>query len=271
MQINISGQTTLLKIAPAKTTCSIYPKENDSQTMPNYGAQPLTKSGKEILSGKYKKLLDMSDGQLLNIMWGKGGLHQVAPYLKNIISSHFRGRTGREITVPMPDSYWNINDFNNRSKIVADITDAIRRALDEKKWDDNLNYEIDASFILDQANLSFRSDFFNPSMAIVMGGVAEARVRTAKVQQNNGVMLDIFNNKEYTITIEIILRDWFGMDENDFAENNWYNNPGKAFVTWGGREALTAFWILQHQRGYPSFIWNAVFKSEIKINNSLLF
>lgn len=71
----------------------------------------------------------------------------------------------------------------------------------------------------------------------------------------------------YEITLNIILKDWFAVDEDDFAFSDYSSGWAgtKSFVTELGREALAAFWILQHQRSYRPFVWNAIFESKIQV------
>ena len=64
----------------------------------------------------------------------------------------------------------------------------------------------------------------------------------------------------------IIIKDRFAVDTGDFTSTGCENGIAKAGATRLAQEALTAFWILQHQRGYPPFVWNAIFQSAIRVH-----
>lgn len=116
---------------------------------------------------------------------------------------------------------------------------------------------------------------------IPMGGVQEVMVITKKVVKDKntfnrimdtklrdfGESLKRYNDDIYEITINIILKDWFAVDEGDFSFSDYSSgwSTTKSLVTAMGREALTAFWILQHQRSYRPFVWNAIFESKIQV------
>lgn len=269
MYINVHGQSAL-RLAIPLNQCSSNIRENDSQTMPDFGFPALTNAGRKILFETYKDLVTLSDFELFRKMWNTGGLSIADSYLKDKISSHFRGRTGREITVPMPNSFWRNTILFSKSNFIVDVNNAVKNALNISLQSGDV-LDVDVSTILNNHNLNFRTSFSNTSMFMVMGGVGEIQIRTLDSNENKDILLNFFNYKEYVVNIEVVFRDWFGMDENDFAEDDWRNNFFKTLSTLLGREQLAAFWILQHQRGYPSFIWNAVFKTEIIVNTSDFF
>lgn len=274
MKIIVSGRTTK-RIGNEKT----------EETTSGYNGQPRSQEGKRLLKvgteeGKYAKLLKMSDFQLLNLMWESGGLGALDSILirsgdlKKILESHYRSRSGRELSVNMPDSYWVSSSSNDREGILRKIRDEVQKSLNNKRWSQFETYSIDCSSILDQANINFRTDIANPSLAMPMGGVQEVVVRSTSFQEKEHrrpprpTIMDFSttNHKDYEITLEIKLRDRFAVDEGDFTTNDWSNQTGKTAATALGREALTAFWILQHQRGYKPFVWNAIFQSTIRLH-----
>ena len=107
-----------------------------------------------------------------------------------------------------------------------------------------------------------------------MGGVQEVVLRTKKVEEKEHrrpmrpTIMDFStnNHKDYIITLEIKFRDQFAVDTGDFSFKDWRNAKAKTAATAVGREALTAFWILQHQRDYPPFVWNAIFNFTIRVH-----
>ncbi|KFF01718.1 hypothetical protein [Chryseobacterium luteum] len=268
MIINVFGRTS---------------KQIDKKIDPNEirygrGEQPSTTEGKRLLKEKYAYLLKMSDSQLLSIMWDSGGLKFLdrvgSGDLKKILETNYRNRTGKELFVNMPDSYWVSSSSNDREGILRKVRDEVQKALESKRWSQFENYSVDCSSILDKADINFRTDIANPSLAMPMGGVQEIAVRTIRVQEEKHnrpprpTLMDFSttSHKDYAITLEIRLRDRFAVDEGDFSTNDWKNQKGKTAATALGREALTAFWILQHQRGYPPFKWNAIFQSTIRVH-----
>lgn len=60
---------------------------------------------------------------------------------------------------------------------------------------------------------------------------------------------------EFTANVEIIIKDWFGVSEGDFTNND--------FASLFGKKSLTCFWILRHQRGYKPFVNQFHFKEKI--------
>lgn len=274
MQINVFGRTT---------------KQIDKNVNPNEirygrGEQPSTTEGKKIFKEeKYAKILKMSDTELLNVLWGAtfglGSLDILGSSdLKKILETHYRNRTGKELSINMPDSYWTGTKSNSRGTLLKEIQKAVQRVLEIGRWSQFQNYSIDCSAILDKANINFSGNFENPSLLAPMGGVQEVDVRTLKVQKESYTsyfattpvptvpIFSIQKHKDYSITLEIRLRDRFAVDEDDFTFSDWKNYKAKTFATSIGQKALMAFWILQHQRGYPPFKWNAIFQSTIRVH-----
>ena len=221
----------------------------------------------------------MSDSQLLNVLWGATfGLGSLDIFgskdLKKKLETHYRSRSGRELFLNMPDSYWSNSFSNNRDGFLKEIGYEVERALKNKRWSKLQNYSIDCSNILERTNIDFRSDFLNPSLLAPMGGVQEVILKTLKVTQKEHhrpmrpTLMDFSNtsHNDYEITLNIIIKDRFAVDTGDFTSTGWENGIAKAGATRLAQEALTAFWILQHQRGYPPFVWNAIFQSAIRVH-----
>jgi len=290
MNINVFGHTR--NRVTAKLPSFPSQKQYDSEVGSDTWGEPQTNAGRGFLKDDYKNLLKMSDWQLLSKMWGHGGLALLdsklipSKALKQALETQFRSNSTRELTIRLSKNYWSSSLFNNQDDILTKITKDVQQALENGRWANSSIYRVDCSFILDNAKLSFRNDVFNPSLTIAMGGVQEVSISTIFVKEEKhsygsspnfggssfgGSAMDSLNytHKDYVITLEIKLRDWFGVDEDDFAANN-YSSRGRAvksLVTKLGREELTAFWILQHQRGYKPFVWNAVFHTDIRVHH----
>lgn len=246
-----------------------------------------TSNGISLLKegGDYNYLLKKTDSELLNIMWGGGGLGKLdtvgSSDLRKILETRYRKNTGAELRVNMPNSYWTSSIVNNRDDILSQIKEATQKELIAAKRRNDFVCNVNCSHILDKAQINFRLDIENPSLMMPMGGVQGVIVKTKRVIKDKntfnrimntklpdfGSSLKRYNEDIYEITLNIILKDWFAVDEDDFAFSDYSSGWAgtKSFVTKLGREALVAFWILQHQRSYRPFVWNAIFESKIQV------
>lgn len=120
--------------------------------------------------------------------------------------------------------------------------------------------EIDLSSAISHNWPSFRLSIVNPSEMIAIGGVQEVEVYGKIKGQSFGYDFWDRNGKshnsphEVKIDLTILLKDWFGVDEEDFT-----NNKPPALVD---REGLAALWVLQHQRSYSPFVHIFSYKYE---------
>lgn len=271
----------------AKQQKKITGKGITEETSYGRNGKPKTSNGINLLKedGDYNHLLKKTDSELLNIMWGGGGLGKLdtvgSSDLRKILETRYRKNTGEELRVNMPNSYWTSSIVNDRDGLLSKIREATQKELITAKRRNDFICSVNCSHILDQAQLNFRSDLQNPSLMIPMGGVQEVMVITKKVVKDKntfnriidtklrdfGESLKRYNDDIYEITINIILKDWFAVDEGDFSFSDYSSgwSTTKSLVTAMGREALTAFWILQHQRSYRPFVWNAIFESKIQV------
>jgi hypothetical protein len=193
---------------------------------------------------------------------------------------NYKKNSGREFSIDLSDGHWKSSKTNNRNGIMKQIQDATQREFDRAVRNNSFFCKVECSNILDRAKINFRTDADNLSLAIPMGGVQHVVLRSVNVEEpNNSFISKNYHkpnfmdslvskkSKEYEITLEIRLRDRFGVDTDDFAYSSYSSKAeaGKSIVTALGREALTAFWILQHQRGFRPFVWNAIFYSTIRV------
>lgn len=95
MNINIFGQTTKM----------ITGNEKNEETSYGYTGKPITANGIALLGkdGKYSSLLEKSDSELLNIMWGIDGLGALnivgSGDLKRVLETHYRRNNGKILNV----------------------------------------------------------------------------------------------------------------------------------------------------------------------------
>ena len=99
---------------------------------------------------------------------------------------------------------------------------------------------------------------------IAIGGVQEVEITGTVLNDKPGFdywdKYGRINNSPHQVTIRfnILLKDWFGVDESDFT-----NFRPAALMD---RRGLTGMWILQHQRGYQPFINIFEFSTILKVN-----
>jgi len=94
---------------------------------------------------------------------------------------------------------------------------------------------------------------FDPSYASVLGDTRQIEiichnVTYVKVIPSSDPSTNPNLSFTYTADIEIVVLDRFGVSESDVYDDN------AATEFPGGRRTLAAYWVLQHQRGYQSFI-----------------
>ena len=284
MLITVQGHTG--GIIPARTQFR-GPRDFDSESVSDTWGEPLTPNGRHFLS-KYEWMRRASNATLLNTMWNTGGLAALdsgpigSELLKNALENQFRGNIGSEMSIALPDNYWNIYFPNDRGNLLREITLEVERALYANHGRSEF-LTVDVSDLLRRSRINFRVDP-NLSMVIAMGGVHEVQIRTVYNREEYhtpqlvgqywpapgnayGSRSTLKPHSDMIIRLRIVLRDWFGLDEDDFAVSEWVDRPGKTLISTLGREALTAFWVLQHQRGFRPFIWKATFNSTIRVHN----
>ena len=99
---------------------------------------------------------------------------------------------------------------------------------------------------------SFRISAYNLSEMIAIGGVQEVEITGRVINEHfpsishNYYRGNINSPHSVKVHLKIIMKDWFGVDEDDFT-----NFRPAALVD---REGLAALWILQHQREFLPFI-----------------
>ena len=95
-------------------------------------------------------------------------------------------------------------------------------------------------------------DLSNPPLLALVGSIQQINVFLSDIQ---------IHGTSYTAAFKIDMYDQFGVSENDFAKYGTGSGP-KAIV----RDAIIAFWILQHNRGYKPLV--NVFRYEYKIKGT---
>lgn len=123
---------------------------------------------------------------------------------------------------------------------------------------------IDVSAAIKNNMPSFRMSPFNMSETIAIGGIQEVEVTNLWLNQEFGYDYWDGNGRIHakphstTVKFQVLLKDWFGVEEKDFT-----NFRPAALLD---RRGLTAMWILQHQRGYRPFITIFEYIITMKIN-----
>jgi hypothetical protein len=72
---------------------------------------------------------------------------------------------------------------------------------------------------------------------------------------------DFSNGLEYSIKLEYVFYDVFGLDDDDLKE---YGADG-GWVESDAAQGITAWWQLQHQHGYAPLITRIAFEREFRV------
>lgn len=153
-------------------------------------------------------------------------------------------------------------DFNTGRNA---LYEGIKKEIQEKHANFHSHGRIDISRALALNHPSFRIAPFHLDEMIAIGGVQEVEVEDRGWTENIGYDYWDKNGKIHSkahttlIKLKISLKDWFGVDENDYT-----NFRPAAMVD---RKGLAALWVLQHQRGYPPFI--NIFEHEVSMKIEL--
>ena len=213
-------------------------KNEDSQS--HTGRKPKSLYGDVILAAN--GLTSMSDAELLEVAFG---ILSFSNYGSRIVKA-FAGKTGNPL-------YHKMTTWFNFASNKGELTEAIRQKI--IKNHDRFHFNgglIDISDAVKANMPTFRKSILNLSEMIAIGGVQEVEIKGTIVNERQGYDFwdrngDIFNSPHRVdIDFTILLKDWFGVDEDDFT-----NFRPAALVD---RRGLAAMWVLQHQRGYKPFI-----------------
>ena len=175
------------------------------------------------------------------------------------IKQNFVDKTGEPLKHKLGS--WNI-DFNTGRNA---LYEGIKKELREKHAHFHYHGRIDISRALALNHPSFRLAPFNLDEMIAIGGVQEVEVEDRSWTQSIGYDYWDKNGNIHAkphivkIKFRILLKDWFGVDEDDFTN---FRPPALA-----DRAGLAALWELQHQRGYPPFI--NIFEHEVSMEVEL--
>ena len=148
---------------------------------------------------------------------------------------------------------WPDREVTNLDNLLNAIKDKIYVAY-RKGFPENITPEI-------QANMIDFSDFHILPEFMAFGGVQEVELKGYLVKVKRAGKGDYFNKSKkhdptvLEIRLEFVIKDWFGVDEEDIYKNS--------LATQIGREYLAAFWVLQHRRDYQPFI-NVIYYKETK-------
>ena len=206
-----------------------------------------------------KPFAKMTNEELLRIMFEPFKLVSYFKWFVNDYSGKLEKnfRDGNGMTLPHHLKKWPDKNKTNLNKLFEELKGKIHLAY----WggiSQNVTSEIQKNW-LDFSNASWR--MIGESMAF--GGIQEVELKGYLSQikhAGKGDQFDKFGNVFHDSTIleirfEFIIKDWFGVDEEDVYKNS--------YATKLIRDSLAAFWVLQHQRGYRPFI-NVITYTETK-------
>ena len=195
-----------------------------------------------------KELQKKTDSELLKTAFKT---INYSKYADRILGNFYAGG-GRTITHDLNVWY---DSMSGKDRLLKAIEDALK---DNHSGFHAKSSEINLTNAIRNNWPSFRVSFANMSEMIAIGGVQEVEVMGELKDQSFGYdFLDRngrMHNSPHKVRIDltILLKDWFGVDENDFT-----NNRPAAILD---REGLASLWVLQHQRGYDPFVH--IFKYE---------
>lgn len=202
------------------------------------------------------------------------------------LSKRFRNNTGTTII-------FELSNWGGSKALLQPIKERLKKEEFSiiKGETIDINKEVNSAF----KDVSFRfTPIANYDEMVAFGGIQGISVEgsssnyeaASSYWDKNG---NIHHKKsKVDITLDIYLQDWFGVDDNDFSAADYspvhvdihkpknikdmpisvkpnINGSLKSLVTMWGREALTCFWILQHQKGYKPFIQQLKFRTTFKI------
>ncbi|MDR3338719.1 MAG: hypothetical protein LBT25_01265 [Candidatus Symbiothrix sp.] len=182
----------------------------------------------------------------------------------NKLENHFRQKTGENLYFHLKE--WADGKNTNKDALISVIKEKVKSVYLQYRSGAILSQPIDISPEIAEKFIDF-SDASLWTMSgekAAFGGIQEIEIQGFLTNQTlKGDYFDQFGKVHYLpkTTLEIrlffVLKDWFGVDEEDVYKNE--------SSTQMGRESLAAFWVLQHQRGYRPFINIITYEEEITV------
>lgn len=222
-------------------------RQSHTNLMPN-GKLAQAKVGDLILNGDNRLLAIMSS----KLSWSIYGSSLLA---------NFASKSGKKL--PFKIEKWN-NFGTNKDSLIK----AISKKVKDCHWKIQ-PYQKNQVVVVDvdneiRANLpSFSFAPTNLSEMIAIGGIQEVNITSEEPPRAFGD--DYWDKRKYfaephyfRLKLKFIFKDWFGVDEGDFSS---LSKP----TAWLDSDGLTAFWILQHQRGYQPFITEWTYEEVVDI------
>ncbi|GHT12146.1 hypothetical protein FACS189426_15080 [Bacteroidia bacterium] len=193
-------------------------------------------------------LQELSNDELLEIMffWFKvvGSVGFLGPDYNDKLKRNFWDNKG--ITLEHTLESWPDRSGSNLNKLLDSLKGSIMVA-----YRGGMTQDITTKL---KDNLIDFSNTWKLSYRAAFSGIQEVELKgyLSKIKhKGKSDQFDKFGKVYHDATVlevklDFIIKDWFGVDEEDVYKNEK--------STQMGRDALAAFWILQHQRGYQPFI-----------------
>ena len=197
---------------------------------------------------KRKPLDEMTDEELLELMFTSFKTVSHFKWITNDYSREIENnfKKGNGATLEWTFKEWPNRKVSNLDNLLNALTDKIYLAY-RSGFPENVTPEIQANMI-NFSHLRTLGEF------VAFGGIQEVELKGYLSKVKHAGKGDYFTKfgdilhdpTVLEVRLEFVLKDWFGVDEEDVYKNS--------IATKLGRDYLAAFWILQHRRGYQPFI-----------------
>jgi hypothetical protein len=210
-------------------------------------------------------LANMTNEQLLYLMFrlfhllNNAGsiIYGKKDYVKKI-EQRFRQKSGYDLEHNIEK--WADGKNTKKDALIAAIKQKITKCYATKCFPIDVSQEMGRNFLdFSGALLSM------PAEAAAFGGIQQINIDgtllNEKIQVQEGTDgYGKFKVSTFFLDIELkfVLKDWFGVDEDDIIKNETAAQVG--------RESLAAFWVLQHQKGFRPFINIINYKENISVS-----
>lgn len=193
-------------------------------------AEPETGKGRSIIR-RMKLASTWSLFRYMEVILNEGTLFQETDEVAKIMD-HFKSNTGEDLNSPgLAKLMTATTPYKNMTESVSNVFEKKMR----EAGGDYTKIKFDDKAGIRRPNFSYGD---SPTLKTIVGGTQQLDFML------KSITVDI-ENRTYSGILKLTLYDDFGVDEPDVT------NPSIAAL-WG-QNALAAFWILQHQRGYKPF------------------
>ena len=233
-----------LEIAKAHGIKGIVEHHTAPDFLPEYNPYaPYSPNNVSYMPVRRKPLIELDDEALLKIMFDPFRKY-ASSYAKDL-EDRFRAKDGNSLIHDW--AKWPIRITTNMYSLLYAIRGKIYLGYKNNSTQD-ITSEIENNMIkfTNPINLQEAMAFGGIQALELNGYLTKVLIQGSLVDSSNILKNNLYVPTILEVRLEFILKDWFGVDEQDV-----YNNRLAAQL---GREALAAFWVLQHMRGFRPFM-----------------